>query len=88
MAGMPAYHSVVQPRSEPEGRSSFWRNDGPHTWAPMSPPVGVAAEKIPTGSSHRKTATQLATTTAASTHAASAAPLREGRMVSAATSAG
>ena len=38
---MPANQSFDQPVRRPFGNSERWTKSGVHTWAPMSPPVGV-----------------------------------------------
>ena len=40
---MPAYQSMLQPVSWKLDSRWSRRNAGPHTWAPMSPPVGVVS---------------------------------------------
>ena len=40
---MPAYQSMLQPLSWKFGSRWSRRKAGPHTWAPMSPPVGVVS---------------------------------------------
>ena len=42
---MPAYQSMLHPLSWKFGSRWSRRNAGPHTWAPMSPPVGVVSSK-------------------------------------------
>ena len=47
--GNPAYQSMLHPVSRQCGSRTSRRYAGPHTWAPMSPPVGVLLRKMRLG---------------------------------------